>query len=256
MLCLIDCGNTNTLIALCDKDHIVHRWRLRTSDSRTEDEYVSFLWPLFQSKKISFDIISDVLISSVVPEANDHLKRLSDKYFGHLPRFVRRNDLYPQIKILLDKPEEIGADRLVNAAAIHAYYAVPAIVIDFGTATTFDVINGNGSYVGGVIAPGINLSMTALHHAAAKLPKVSIQKPSNAIGKNTVTAMQSGLYWGYVGLITGLLDKLAGEMSEPPRTVLGTGGLASMFSNDVPGLTSIDEDLTLKGLLEIYKGHE
>lgn len=250
MLLAIDAGNTNTVFAVYCDNALVKSWRLQTASKRSADEYAAFLNQLLPLADMGWDDLSDVIISSVVPDANFHLKTFCQRYVGCDPVFVHKDML--DIMIELDKPEEAGADRLVNALAVREYYKTPAVVIDFGTATTFDVIAGDGAYHGGMIAPGINLSIDALNRAAAKLPMVSVKKPKKVIGKNTVGAIQSGIYWGYVGLIEGLLERITGELGTRPY-VVATGGLAPLFLEGTDKIDCVDADLTLKGLLYIHQ---
>lgn len=250
MLFLIDAGNTNVVFAVHDGKEIVHSWRIKTDAGRSRDEYASWLIPLFGQAGLSFGDITGVIASSVVPEANWHLRGLCEKYFGLSAQFVLEDIKNPGIEIDLETPSEAGADRVVNACAVSALYRYPAIVIDFGTATTFDVVDAGGRYAGGAIAPGVNLSVEALRRAAAKLPNIGIQKPPRAIGKRTVAAMQSGIYWGYIGLIEGIVGRIAEELGQKPF-VIATGGLAPLFAADTPVIEAVDEDLTLKGLVLI-----
>lgn len=220
---------------------------------RTADEYSAFLGETFAQAAIEWGNLDDVIISSVVPDANFHIKEFCQKYLNKKPLMVTKAMV--NLTIDLDQPNEVGADRLVNAVAVIEHYKIPAVVIDFGTATTFDVIDHKGRYAGGAIAPGVNLSVSALHHAAAQLPSVSIKKPARAIGKNTVEAMQSGVYWGYVGLIEGIVKQITAEMGQKPF-VLATGGLAPLFADSTPIIKAVDDELTLKGLLKIYLDHK
>ena len=245
MLLAIDIGNTNTVFAVYDGDTFIDCWRIRSDVGRSADEYASFLNELFRIANIQWTDIRQVVVSSVVPEANFTMRRFCEKYVGHDPVFVGRDVV--GIACDIDRPDDIGADRLVNAVAVNAEYSAPAIVIDFGTATTFDVVDSEGKYAGGVIAPGINLSMAALHQAASKLPKVGVKKPEKALGKNTVTAMQSGIYWGYMGLIDRIVGELKTEIGDSV-TVIATGGLAPLFAKDNSTIDVVDENLTLKGL--------
>lgn len=248
MLLGIDIGNTNTVFAFIniDSGDILDSWRLNTLNERTADEYAAFFFSLTKSKDIN---IESIIVSSVVPEANFHLRNFCDKYLKKEAVFVTSDNA--DVVIDIDHPEEVGADRLVNAKAINTYYKKAAIVIDFGTATTFDVIDSQGVYKGGVIAPGINLSISALAQAASKLPKVSIKSPNTSIGKSTVEAMQSGVYFGYIGLIKEILNRVSSEMDNSP-IIIATGGLAKTFSQDIDLITQVDNDLTLKGLYTIY----
>lgn len=250
MLLAIDAGNTNIVFAVYDGDRRVGLWRIHTEATRTADEYAAFLAQLFPMSDISFHQITDTIISSVVPGANTHLRGLCAAAFGCEARFVSAADV--SLKINLNKPEELGADRIVNAVAVATHYRFPAIVVDFGTATTFDVVDENGAYCGGVIAPGVNLSMDALHRAAAKLPKVSVARPESVIGRDTVGAMQAGIYWGYIAMTEGVIARIAAEMKQKPY-VIATGGLSSLLARDTDVFDQIDEELTLRGLVAIHK---
>jgi len=250
MLLAIDAGNTNIVFAVYDGEKQKHVWRCQTNSGRTADEYGAWLFQLFTQENIQFAQITDAVLCSVVPDANFHLVQLCRKMFRCEPLVVSHETV--DLKISLDKPAEVGADRLVNAVAVLAFYKAPAVVIDFGTATTFDVVDASGAYLGGVIAPGVNLSMSALHQAAAKLPKIGIKKTQSVIGTDTVSAMQSGVYWGYVSMIEGMLRRIETELGVKPL-VLATGGLADLFGDTVPVIEKVDKDLTLKGLLHIYK---
>lgn len=250
MLLAIDAGNTNVVFAVYDGETAKHVWRCKTDSGRTADEYASWLYQLFTQAGLQFGQITDAVIASVVPDANFNLIRFCRQTFDCDPLMVSHETV--SLKINLDKPAEIGADRLVNAIAVLAHYQAPAVVIDFGTATTFDVIGPDGAYMGGVIAPGVNLSIEALHMAAAKLPKIDIQKPQSVIGMDTVSAMRSGVYWGYVGMIEGTLKRITDELGVKP-VVIATGGLADLFADTVPAIEKVDKDLTLRGLLHIYQ---
>ena len=252
MLLAIDVGNTNTVFAVYKDDRLLESWRLHTLNARSADEYAGFLQQVFSLGGVTFKDIKDVIVSSVVPETNFHLEALCRKYLGQEPVFITKDNV--GIEIDVARPDDVGADRLVNALAVKVRYSVPAIVIDFGTATTFDVINDAGAYAGGVIAPGINLSIEALHGAASKLPKISVQKPESVIGKSTRHAMHSGIYFGYQSLIDGVVSKIKRELGGGDVLVLATGGLASLFAEDSETIEMVDQDLTLKGLYEIYKG--
>lgn len=249
-LLAIDIGNTNTVFAIYNSKKLFQSWRCQTAIARTADEYAAFLSHLLELKKLSFSDIKDVIVSSVVPDADMNIKKFCKNYCKREAIFVKANMV--RIKVKIDRPGDVGADRIVNAVAIKTHYKTPAIVIDFGTATTFDIINAKGDYVGGVIAPGINLSLEALHRAAAKLPKISIKKTDKVIGTSTMTAMQSGIYWGYIGLIEGLVKRIQKEMGVKPF-VLATGGLATLFADNVSMIDAVDDELTLKGLLRIYQ---
>ncbi len=250
MLLAIDAGNTNFTFAVFRDGAMVQSWRCRTDAGRTADEYAAWIFQLLSIHKLQLEDITDAIISSVVPDANFHLIQFCKKTL-HVEPLLVSAALDLGLKIKLNNPNEIGADRLVNSVAVLKDYKVPAIVIDFGTATTFDVIDGQGAYCGGSIAPGVNLSMTALQMAAAKLPKITVQKTDAAIGRNTVDAMQSGVYWGYAGMIEGLVKRMADELGEKPF-VIATGGLANLFAGSVDCINKTDDDLTLRGLFYIY----
>jgi len=250
MFLAIDCGNTNTVFAIFNKDHHAI-WRCKTDASKTADEYASWLMPLLKHEGIDFQDMSSALVSSVVPDANFNLEKLCVTYFDTQPYFVKSPYVVIDLDICLPNPESLGADRIVNSVMAKHKYPLPVIVVDFGTATTFDVLNGEGSYIGGIIAPGINLSLEALHKAAAALPKVSIAKTDTVIANTTVTAMQSGLYWGYVSMIEGIIDRMTGELGTAP-TVIATGGLASIFADGTDHIHHVDHDLTLEGLRHIH----
>jgi type III pantothenate kinase len=255
MLLAIDAGNTNVTFAVFEGFNRKSLWRIKTDAARTADEYISFLFPLFSIANLSPTNIKDVIISSVVPDANFSLRLFCHQAFQIRPLFIGKDIIDLGIKIKTDKPEDVGADRLVNAIGVIEYYKAPAIVVDFGTATTFDIVDHTGSFAGGVIAPGVNLSLNALHMAAAKLPKVSISRPLKTIGTNTVSAMQSGIYWGYVELVSGMLRRIKDEMIGDV-TVIATGGLSPLFQESIDSIDIVDEDLTLKGLLTIHSRYK
>ncbi len=256
MLLAIDCGNTNTLFAIHNGHEWIARWRMATSAVRTADEYGAWLSSLMTLLNINMLDITGCIISTVVPQSLFHLRNLSKRYFKQAPLIIGEN-VIPDIEIKIDNPTEAGADRLVNAVAAHKKYPnSPLLVIDSGTATTFDVIASSGAFLGGVICPGLSLSVLALHNAAAKLPRVEIKETEKVIGKNTIQAMQSGIFWGYVGLIEGLVTRIKAEYSEPnytDMTVIGTGGIVSLFAGATDYIDFFDPDLTLDGLLEIYQ---
>lgn len=253
MLLAIDIGNTNIVFALAKDRNVLHGWRCATVHARTEDEYASFLSPLLREQGLEWTDVTDVIISSVVPDVDFHMTRFVRTYIGKEPVYINR--VIADIDVKIDTPSELGADRLVNAVAVKAFHRTPAIVIDFGTATTFDVVAEDGAYLGGVIAPGINLSLEALSRAASKLPRVRIQKPAAAIGTNTVSAMQSGVYWGYVGLIEGIAREISRELQVKPY-IIATGGLAPLFAEHMDLIEEIDDTLTLKGLIHIFYNRE
>ncbi len=254
MLLAIDIGNTNTVFAIYEGDDLRQSWRLHTEARRSCDEYASFLHEVLRINDLGWGDISAVIVGSVVPDADLHVKRFCSKYLSAEPLFVTKDIV--DIGITIDRPEDVGADRLINALAVKKLYPQvqnqPVIVIDFGTATTFDVIDCDMNYAGGVIAPGIHLSVEALERAAAKLPRVEITKPDRVIGHSTVGAIQSGIFWGYISMIEGMVARLNEELGAQPF-VLATGGLAGLFAGSTDVIEVVDGDLTLKGLLEIYK---
>ncbi len=252
MLLAIDAGNTNIVFALFDGNKIKAAWRRATNARHTADEHAAFLRVLMQEEKIVQTAVKAAIIASVVPEANFSLSGLCRDSFNCEPMIIGDAKLDVGIKILLDRPEEIGADRIVNAIGGLTNYKPPLLIVDFGTATTFDVIDADGNYCGGAIAPGINLSLQALHMAAAKLPQLDIRPTQRVIGKNTVDAIRSGIYWGYTGLIEGMINRIKKEFGKP-MTVIATGGLGRMFSGAVEGIEHYDADLTLRGLCKIYE---
>ena len=251
MLLAIEQGNTNTLFAVHDGVDWVAQWRTATESTRTADEYAVWLSQLLTMRGLSINQLDGCIISSVVPQSIFNLRNLSRRYLNVEPLVIGDNvDLGIAVRIL--KPSEAGADRLVNAIGAHLVYPGDLIIIDSGTATTFDVVAADGAFEGGVIAPGINLSLQALHEAAAMLPRIAIQKPERVIGKDTVSNMQSGVFWGYVALIEGLVARIKAEWGQP-MTVIGTGGVASLFEGATDSIDRFDPDLTIRGLLEIWR---
>jgi type III pantothenate kinase len=254
MLLAIDSGNTNIVFAIFDADgNIKGEWRSSTDTSRTADEFGVWLEQLLKIKNISRADITAAIIATVVPATLFALESMCFKYFDCEPLLVGDADIDLGLDVQIEKPSQAGADRLVNAVAAFETYGGPLIVIDFGTATTFDVVGSDGSYQGGAIAPGINLSMEALHQAAAQLPRIEVKKPSAVIGKNTVDSMLSGTFWGYIGMIEGLVVRLQQEMNVSKVRVVSTGGLAPLFSENCDVIEIADLDLTLRGLLAIYR---
>lgn len=250
MLLAIDSGNTNIVFALYEGERKCAVWRRATDNRRTADEYGIWLLQLMTHAKLHPEDVDAAIIATVVPDTLFNLKGLCRNYFQVEPLVVGNPQVELGIDALVDTPESVGADRLVNAVAAHEEYGGPLIIIDFGTATTFDVIDADGNYVGGVIAPGINLSIEALHNAAAMLPKISVERPESVIGKRTTPAMQSGIYWGYVGLIEGLVARIRKEWGED-LPVVATGGLAPVFDAATDAIGKVDRDLTLRGLVSI-----
>ena len=243
LLLAIDVGNTNVVFALYDGETQITQWRVETSNFNAEDKL-----DVIEASKVS-----DVIVCSVVPDVNKIIERICQEKFNIAPVFITHENC--GIDIDIDTPSQMGADRLVVAVAAYGFGHLPAIIVDLGTATTFDVINEKGVHCGGVIAPGINLSLAALEQAAAQLPDIEIAKTKNVIGKNTKDAMQSGIYWGYISLIEGLIEKLSGEISGKPH-VIATGGLAPLFEQGTNKFDFVDSDLIMKGLVHIHKGLE
>jgi type III pantothenate kinase len=259
MLLAINSNNTNTSFAVWDGAALKGSWRTATEGKRTADEYVVWLDHLLALDGLSRAQIEGAAIASVVPETNFNLVTFCRKYCRAEPLVVGDPGVVLNTRALVDRPEEVGADRLVNTVAAHDRYRGPLIVVDFGTATTLDVIDGEGNYRGGVIAPGINLSLAALHMAAAKLPSVRIARTERVIGTDTVSCMQSGIYWGYIGLIEGLVGRIRDEFVAAPGSgagatmqVIATGGLAPLFAGATGAIDRVDPDLTLWGLRLIY----
>jgi type III pantothenate kinase len=265
MLLALDVGNTNTVLGLyrvagpevasVGAPEMLANWRVTTHITQTADEYGVLFLNLFAMQKIDVKSVEAIIISSVVPPIESTLRRVCERYFNLKPMFIE-----PGIKtgmpILVDHPGELGADRLVNSVAAFAKYGGPLIVVDFGTATTFDVVNAQGEYIGGVIAPGVGISADALFARAAKLSRVDIKKPAKVIGTNTIGHMQSGLYYGYIGLVDGILERIINEMpnvSEQDPQVIATGGLARLIVDDSKYLKQVDDMLTLDGLRLIFE---
>ncbi len=252
MLLAIDCGNTNTLFAIHDGEDWCAQWRSGTDSTRTADEHAVWLSQLMALQGFKFEDVTGCVISTVVPQALFNLRNLSRRYFECEPVIVGENGVDLDIEVRLERPQDAGADRLVNALGARTAYDGALIIIDSGTATTFDIIAADGAFEGGIIAPGINLSMQALHAAAAKLPRVAIAKPDRVIGRDTVSAMQSGVFWGYIDLIDGLVERIKSEYSAP-MTVVATGGVVSLFDGASRTIEHYDPDLTIRGLLAVWR---
>ncbi len=250
LLLAVDVGNTNTVFAVYREREPLGQWRISTVRDRTGDEYAVALTQLMTLDKVDHRDVGNVVISSVVPQALPALKQMCGYIFGCKPKIVGEN-LGVGMPITIDNPSEVGADRLVNAVAAHRRYGGPLIVVDFGTATTFDIVDSNGRYCGGVIATGINLSLEALHRAAAKLPRIAVERPDRVIGGSTVTAMQSGVFFGYVSLIEGMVQRIQDEFGEE-MTVIATGGLGGLFADATDSINRYDRDLTMAGLVELF----
>lgn len=252
MLLTIDAGNTNIVFALFDGASIRGKWRIRTQAGRTADEYQSFLQPLITNAQITWGEVDAVLLSSVIPAENFNINQFCMRHVGREAISIKDQKLDTGLVVKLPYPETLGADRVANAVAAKAKYDTPCVVVDFGTGTTFDVLDETGAYCGGIIASGPNLSLEALHRVSAKLPNIDIAKPPFVCATDTVTAMQSGIYHGYLAMVDGLVRKLEAEKGVF-RHVIATGGLAALFAQDSETITAVDSDLTLDGLRILYE---
>jgi len=250
MLLAIDCGNTNTVFSIWDGTEFLCTLRTSTHHARTADAY--FTWYSTLVKHYGIDVeITDVIISSTVPRVVFNLRVFADRFFGCRPLVVGKPDCALPTEARVDAGTIVGPDRLVNAAGAHDRHGGDLIVVDFGTATTFDVVAADGAYIGGIIAPGVNLSLEALHMSAAALPHIDISKPQKVVGTNTVECMQAGVFWGYVGLVRECCARIKAERDRP-MTVIGTGGLAPLFNDTEPLFDVLEDDLTMHGLTVIH----
>lgn len=252
MLMAIDVGNTNTVFAIHDGTDWVAQWRSHTDPTRTADDYAVWLSQMCRMEGIPFGDIDGCVISTVVPQAQFNFRNLARRYLNAEPLFVGSPDVDLGVEVRIARPEQVGADRVVNAVGAHARYSGPLIVVDSGTATTFDVVDEDGGFIGGIISPGINLSLKALHDAAASLPRIAIQEPPRVIGQDTVSAMQSGIFLGYIELIDGLIRRIKEEFGAP-MTVIGTGGVVSLYEGHSRAIDIYDPDVTIRGLLEVFR---
>ncbi len=250
MLLAIDAGNTNVTFGVYDGGSLTGEWRTNTNAARTADEYAVWLIQLMALKKLTPDMVGGAIIATVVPKALFDLRTLCRRYFNCDPLVVGEDGVELGIKNLARRTREVGADRLVNVVGAGGTYEKPFTIIDFGTATTFDIANDDGDYIGGIIAPGVNLSLQALHMASAQLPHIAVERPAKVIGDDTLSAMQSGVYWGYISLIEGLMKRIEAEYGKP-MTVVSTGGLAPLFVDGTDAIQHVDRDITMRGLLEI-----
>jgi len=254
MLLAIDAGNTNVVFALVDGLEIKARWRIATEARRTGDEYAVWLHQLLELEGYSKADVTAAIIGTVVPRATHNLEVLANKYFGVEALIAGEGNAAWPIALDVDEPQNVGADRALNVIAAHEKYEGDLIVIDFGTATTFDVVDYTGAYKGGIIAPGINLSLDALVNAAAKLPRIAIDVPEDAsvIGRTTESQMLTGIYWGYVAMMEGLVERLKREIGRPVK-VVATGGLASLFDKQADLFDAVEPDLTIRGLSLLHE---
>ena len=250
MLLVIDVGNSNTSLGVYREDELIAHWRLTTKPARTVDEYGVHSRNLFELAHLDFKAIDAIAIASVVPPLNYTLKRMAEVYFQITPLFID-HATDTGLRILYEPAADVGADRIVDAVAAITKYGAPCVVVDFGTATTFNAINAAGEYMGGAITPGIMISSEALFARTAKLPRVDIKRPHKVIGSSTVEAMQSGLYYGYAGLVDGVLEKMIEEIGSKPR-VIATGGLAQLIATGSKFIELVDDTLTLEGLRLVY----
>ena len=249
MLLAVDCGNTNVVFALFDGREIRARWRIATDPRRTGDEYAVWLSQLLGIEGLERSVVTAMIVSTVVPRARHNLEVLAEKYFHVTPLFAGEGAAEWGIEIDVEEPNSLGADRAVNAIAAHVKHGGDLIVVDFGTATTFDVVDFHGAYKGGIIAPGINLSLDALVSNTAKLPRIAIEAPrsDSVIGRNTEDQMLIGVFWGYVAMIEGLVARMRAEIGRPAK-VVATGGLSLLFEEHTKLFDHVDPDLTLEGL--------
>ncbi|QCO54935.1 type III pantothenate kinase [Pseudorhodobacter turbinis] len=249
MLMAVDCGNTNTVFSIWNGAEFIATWRCSTDHKRTADEYYVWLTTLMTLHKMDVHI-SEVIISSTVPRVVFNLRVLTDRYFSCRPLVVGKPDCALPVAPRVDMGTTVGSDRLVNTVSGFDRHGGDLILVDFGTATTFDVVDQDGAYIGGVIAPGVNLSLAALSSATAALPHVDVTHPAQTIGKNTVACMQSGVYWGYIGLVEGICRQIRAEHIRPMK-VIATGGLAPLFQQGTEIFDAIEDDLTMHGLVLI-----
>ena len=251
MLLAIDCGNTNTVFSVWTGDRFLATWRIATAPRRTADEYFVWLSTLIMLNKLEVKI-TEAIISSTVPRVVYNLRVLCNRYYGCRPLVVGRPDCRLPVAPRVDQGTTVGPDRLVNTVAGFSRHGGDLVLVDFGTATTFDVVDSDGAYIGGAIAPGVNLSMEALHMAAAALPHVDVTRPLTAIGTNTVACMQSGVFWGYIGLVEGIVRQIRAERGRVMK-VIATGGLASLFDQGFDLFDAVEDDLTMHGLVLIHQ---
>lgn len=254
MILVMDIGNTNMVLGIYGQEKLAYHWRMETARHKTEDEYGMQIKALLHDADLAFSDIDGIIMSSVVPPIMSSLERMCQKYF-HLTPLIVGPGVKTGLNIKYDNPREVGADRIVNAVAAIHEYGSPLIIVDFGTATTYCYINEFQQYMGGAIAPGISISTEALYNRASKLPRIEITRPENVVGKNTVSAMQAGIVYGYVGQAEGIIARMKKQSYEKP-TVIATGGMASLIAAESKAIDKVDPYLTLKGLYLIYKRNQ
>ncbi|MGM9572135.1 MAG: type III pantothenate kinase [bacterium] len=255
MILVMDVGNTNIVLGIYQENKLVINWRISTDRRKTSDEYGMLLHDLFTYKKnyhFQMEDIKGIIISSVVPPLMMTLERVCREYFGLVPMVIGPG-IKTGLKIKYENPREVGADRIVNAVAVNELYGGPAVIVDFGTATTFCALSAKGEYLGGAITPGIGIATEALFKKAAKLPRIELVKPSQVIGRNTVSSMQSGIIYGYIGQVNEIVKRMKKEMGEPEALVIATGGLAELLKEETNTIDKVDQFLTLEGLRIIYE---
>ncbi|MGL4522052.1 MAG: type III pantothenate kinase [Bacilli bacterium] len=250
MIFVLDVGNTNTVLGLFAEEKLVHQWRIQTDRHKTDDEYGILIKSLFREANLQTEKIEGIIISTVVPPIKVTFERMCVKYFGQKPLVVGAG-VKTGLNIKVDQPQEVGADRIVNAVAAIKEYGAPIIIVDFGTATTFCYVNEHNHYLGGAIMPGIGISTEALYTRTAKLPRIEITRPDDVIGKNTIAAMQSGIYFGYIGQVEGIVSRMKKQTAKRTK-VIATGGLAKLIATECTAIDEVDPSLTLKGLYYIY----